>query len=439
MRATLVGVPSPRLDPAIHVFYPTLTNKDVDPRVKPREGTWGRPIAAALWPVRAVPDASAVTNTSSAPKLLFLVTEDWYFCSHRLPVARAARDAGFAVTVATRVREHGAAIRAEGFALVPLSWKRRGGGVFGQLRALWDIVRLYGRERPDILYHVALKPALFGGIALRLAFRWRKPAIVSAIMGLGTSAASTWRKQGLGRALRLAAGDGAVIVQNPEDRAALIGFGFVPGRIALIRGSGVDTGHFAALPEPKGCTVALVGRMLRSKGVLDAAAAVRALRAEGLGVELLLTGAADPDSRDSLSDTELAALAQEAGIEWLGHVVDVREVWGRAAIALLPSSYGEGVPKALLEAASCGRPIVASDTPGCRDVVVHGETGLLVPPHDIAALAAAIRTLVNDPDLRTRMGVAGRARVLSEFAEETIAEQTLALLRSLVEARREHC
>ena len=372
--------------------------------------------------------------TNTAPKLLFLVTEDWYFCSHRLPVARAARDAGFAVTVATRVREHGDAIRAEGFALIPLGWKRRGDGVLGHLRALWEIVRLYRRERPDILYHVALKPALFGGIAARLAFGRHKPAIVAAVMGLGTSAASNWRRRVLGRALRLAAGDGAVIVQNPEDRAALVGFGFAPQRITLIRGSGVDTRHFAALPAPEGRSVALVGRMLRSKGVLDAAAAVRTLRAEG--VELVLAGAADPDSRDSLSDTELAALAREPGVEWLGHVVDVRDVWRRAAIALLPSSYGEGLPKALLEAASCGRPIIATNMPGCRDVVVHGETGLLVPPHDIAALAAAIGTLANDPDLRARMGAAGRTRVLSEFAEETIAEQTMTLLRSLLGTRR---
>jgi glycosyltransferase involved in cell wall biosynthesis len=334
------------------------------------------------------------------------------------------------------VREHGKAIRAEGFALIPLDWKRRGDGVFGHLRALWEIVRLYRRERPDFLYHVALKPALFGGIAARLAFGRRKPAIVAAIMGLGTSAASTWRKRVLGGALRLAAGGGAVIVQNAEDRVALVGFGFAPDRITLIRGSGVDTRHFAGLPEPEGCAVALVGRMLRSKGVLDAVAAVRALRAEGGAVDLLLAGAADPDSRDSLSNTELAALAREPCVEWLGHVADVRDVWRRAAIALLPSSYGEGLPKSLLEAASCGRAIVASDMPGCRDVVVHGETGLLVPPHDVAPLAAAIRTLANDPDLRARMGAAGRARVLSEFAEETIAEQTMTLLRSLLDARR---
>jgi glycosyltransferase involved in cell wall biosynthesis len=372
-----------------------------------------------------------------APKLLFLVTEDWYFCSHRLPVARAARDAGFTVSVATRVRDHGDRIRAEGFALHPLGWKRRGDGILGGVGALTEIVRLYRRERPDILYHVALKSVLFGGVAARLAFaRQDAPAVLSAVMGLGANVAAPWRKWALGRALRLAAGDGTVIVQNPEDRTALAGFGFDPARIALVRGSGVDVDHFAPLPEPETATVALVGRMLRSKGVLDAVAAIGKLRAEGLAVDLLLAGGADPDGRDSLSEGELTALAGEPGVAWLGHVADVRDVWRRAAIALLPSSYGEGVPKSLLEAASCARPIIASDMPGCREVVEAGETGLLVPVHDVGALAKAIATLAHAPELRRRMGAAGRQRMVAEFAERRVAEQTVVLLRSALAERR---
>src|SRR5262249_7052282 len=150
-----------------------------------------------------------------------LVTEDWYFCSHRLPVARAARDAGFAVVVATRVRAHGEAIRAEGFALRPLRWRRRGDGPLAHLRALAGIARVYREERPDLLYHVALKPVLFGGLAARLALRGAAaPALVSAVMGLGVSARARWRRSALGRALRIAGGRGRTIVQNPEDRAA---------------------------------------------------------------------------------------------------------------------------------------------------------------------------------------------------------------------------
>jgi glycosyltransferase involved in cell wall biosynthesis len=375
----------------------------------------------------------------SAPKLLFLVTEDWYFCSHRLPVARAARDAGFAVAVATRVREHGPVIRAEGFALHPLGWRRRGGGVFGQLRALAEIVRLYRSEQPDLVYHVALKPVLFGGLARRLAVpAGKRPALVSAVMGLGASVAASWKRRALGSALRFAAAGGAIVVQNPEDRDALAGFGLDPARIALIRGSGVDTAHFAVLPEPAepSVTVALVGRMLKSKGVLDAVSAIRQLRTAGQPVGLWLAGRPDPESADSLSEADLKALAREPGIEWLGHVADVREVWARAMIALLPSSYGEGVPKALLEAASCARPIIASDMPGCREVVAPGETGLLVPPHDVPALARAIAMLAGDAGLRHRMGAAGRARVCTEFADAVVADATLALCQAELERLR---
>ena len=381
------------------------------------------------------------------PKLLFLVTEDWYFWSHRLPVARAARDAGFEVVVATRVQAHGDRIRAEGFRLCPLAWRRRGDGITGAARAISDIARLYRAERPDIVHHVALKPVLFGALAARLAFPMgkRMPARVAAVMGLGSGlgargAFARIERYLLGRALRLATGSGRIIVQNPEDGAALAQFGVARMRVALLRGSGVDTAHFYPLPEPAGeiLRIAFVGRMLRSKGVLDAVAAVKQLRERGISVELLLAGSPD-DNRDSLSEAELRAFGNEPGIEWLGRVEDVRSVWQRAAIAVLPTSYGEGVPLALLEAAACGRPIVASNTPGCREIVHHGETGILVPLHDIDALSDAIATLSADPPRRQAMGAAGRALVERDFAAPLIAEQMLALYRDLLsesEARR---
>src|SRR6202011_2924193 len=178
------------------------------------------------------------------PKLLFLVTEDWYFCSHRLPVARAARDAGFEVVVATRVHEHGGQICDEGFGLRSIPWRRRGDGLLGAARAIAAIARLYRAERPDILHHVALKPVLFGSIARHLAFARSRhaPTTVDSVVGLGsgftaTTAAARLRRPPLGLALRLAMGGGRdwVVVQNPEDRAALVALGIAPTRIALIR------------------------------------------------------------------------------------------------------------------------------------------------------------------------------------------------------------
>jgi glycosyltransferase involved in cell wall biosynthesis len=375
------------------------------------------------------------------PKLLYLVTEDWYFCSHRLPVARAARDAGFEVVVATRVQTHGRQIRDEGFTLCPIAWRRSGDGLVGAMRAVAAIIRLYRSERPDILHHVALKPVLFGRLARVLAFRGADdaPASIDAVMGLGsgfsvTAPGARLRRPLLGIALRLAIknGSGRVVVQNPEDGAALAALGIDPRRIALIRGSGVDIRHFAPLPMPVGdpVTIALVSRMLRDKGVPDAIDATRRLRARGLAVELVLAGPTDPDNPGSLSAASLSALAAEPGITWLGAVADVRSVWRRAAIAVLPSTYGEGVPKALLEAAACARPIVASDVPGCREAVRSGESGILVPPRDIDALADAVAALAADPARCEAMGRTGRALVERCFAEEIVARETLALYRA---------
>ena len=394
-----------------------------------------------------LPKRSAAPGAARRPKLLFLVTEDWYFCSHRLPAARAARAAGFDVVVATRVRAHGDRIRDEGFALRPIGWRRRGDGVLGAARAISEIARLYRAEQPDLVHHVALKPVLFGGIALRFAFPTPEsaPVAIDSITGLGSrfSAASfraRLRRPSLGIALRLAAGGKRdwVIVQNPEDRNALITLGLAPQRIVTIRGSGVDCNHFGALPDPDASTIriALVSRMLRDKGVLDAAAAIGLLRGRGLAVELLLAGPTDPDNRGSLTPETLISLgAADHGIEWLGPIADVRAVWRRAAIAVLPSTYGEGVPKALLEAAACGRPIIASDVPGCREVVRHGETGLLVPPRDIEGLADAIAALASDPVRRKAMGRAGRELIEREFAEEIVARETLTVYDAALRER----
>jgi glycosyltransferase involved in cell wall biosynthesis len=375
------------------------------------------------------------------PKLLFLATEDWYFWSDRLPFARALREAGCDIAVAARVQAHAEQIRAERFALHPLGWRRGGDGLFGAVRALREIIHLYRAERPDIVNHLALKPVLFGGLARRLALGRGRAISIDWIMGLGsgfTGRTVTARllRPLLGAALRLATGGGRgrIIVQNPDDGAVLARLGIDPQRIVLIRGSGVDAERFAPLPElpAETVTVALVARMLRGKGVLDAVAAIRRLRADGLATELLLAGTPDPDSRDSLTGPELSAIAAEPGIEWLGRVEDVRTVWARAAIAVLPSTYGEGLPRALLEAAACGRPIVTTDTPGCREVVRHGENGLLVPSHDVARLAEAIAALAADPGRRQEMGRAGRALVEREFAEPVIVAQTLALYNELL-------
>jgi len=393
-----------------------------------------------------LPPRSTAPAAPRRPKLLFLVTEDWYFYSHRLPAARAARAAGFDVVVATRVRAHRDRICDEGFALRPIGWRRRGDGLVGARRAISEIAGLYRAEQPDIVHHIALKSVLFGGIALRRAFPGSEgaPVAIDSIMGLGSrfsaaSFAARLRWPSLGIALRVSAGRdrGWVIVQNPEDRDALTTLGIPAQRIRMIRGSGVDCNHFRPLPDPDAVTVAvaLVSRMLRDKGVLDAVAAIQLLRGRGLPVELLLAGPTDPDNRGSLTAETLASLTTDLGVEWLGPIADVRAVWRRAAIAVLPSTYGEGVPKALLEAAACARPIIASDVPGCREIVRPGHTGLLVPPRDIQGLADAIAALAGDPMRRKAMGRAGRALVERDFGEDIVARETLAIYDAALRQR----
>ena len=386
-------------------------------------------------PAASVPK---VPGTGRArPRLVYLVTEDWYFLSHRLPMARAARDMGFEVHVAARVREGRARIEAEGFILHALPWRRADLG-FGTFAAVAAIRSLYGDIEPDLVHHVALKPALLGSIA---ALGLGRP-VINGIAGLGFLFSSD---RLLARSLRRPFAAvlawlmnrplTAALVQNPDDRAALIRIGVHPGRIALIPGSGVDTDALTPFPEPEGpFTAALVARMLEAKGVREAVEAHRRLRARGLDVNLLLAGAPDPENPGTIQESELESWRGIPGLHWLGHVEDIREVWAAAHVAILPSSYGEGVPKSLLEAAACGRPIVATDLPGCREIARAGINAVHVPPRDAEALARAVATLMHEPELRRRFGAASRRLAVEEFSAARIGAETAALYRKMLEA-----
>jgi len=366
-----------------------------------------------------------------APRLLFLVTEDWYFLSHRLPSARAARAAGFQVSVATRVGDAGAAIAARDIRVIPLDWNRRSAGALAWLREIVAIWRLLRRERPDALHLVAVKPAAFGAIAALLA---GVPALVITITGRGYALSgrgwaarlagaglrSLWCLSALGRRQRL-------VVQNAEDLAWLSRFPAPPGAL-LIRGSGVDLAHYRPLPAPVGpVTFAQVSRMISIKGVEDVVAAFRLLRARGVEARLLLAGDVDDHTFTGLSRRQLQEWAGEPGIAWLGPVDDVRTVWARAHVAVLASRRGEGLPKSLLEAAACGRPLLATDCAGMREVAVEGGNALLVPPGDVTALADAMERLARDTALRDRLAAASRAVVDPHLGQEAVAARMQSL------------
>ncbi len=380
---------------------------------------------------------SAPDPTISAPmigKILFLVTEDWYFCSHRLPVARAARDAGLEVVVATRVNAHGDRIEAEGFRLIPIKMVRSGRNPWRELRTLTELIALYRRERPDIVHQVAMKPVLYGSIAARLA---RVPATVNALAGLGYVFASRGASP-LRPAIRivlravLGATRGRVVVQNSDDARALAELGLPPAQVTVIRGSGVDLERFRPTPPPAGeVVVSMVSRMLWDKGVGELVEAARTLKRAHPGVRVQLVGPPDPENPASIAEETLRGWHAEGIVAWLSGSEDVARIWSESHIAVLPS-YREGLPKALLEAAACGRPIVATDVPGCREIVRHRESGLLVAPRDARALSEAIAELAVHESLRERMGRRGRELVEQDFSEARVAQETMALYRELI-------
>ena len=367
-------------------------------------------------------------------KLLFLVTEDWYFVSHRLPLAVAASEAGFEVVVATRVREKVAVIEAAGIRVIPFVMDRGSMNPFRELTCLFRLWLLYRREQPDIAHHVALKPVLLGGLAARLA---RVRAVVSAVAGLGFLFSGNSRVSLAVWLLKIMLpgliGNGRVIVQNPDDAAMLANCGVDHERIRLIRGAGVDTESF--FPQAESSDVPLVvlpARLLREKGVSEFVAAARILLGQGVQARFALVGAPDQANPTSVSEAELHAWVKEGVVEWWGHRDDMREVFAACNIVCLPTYYREGLPKALLEAAASGRPIVATDAPGCREIVRNGENGLLVPVRDAVALAVALGRLLNDLELRRVMGLRGREIAVAEFSIERVVNETLAIYQELL-------
>ncbi len=374
-------------------------------------------------------------SSQNKPVLVYLVTEDWYFLSHRLPMACAAQRAGYDVHVATHVVDGGEAIKSYGFQLHPLNWRRGSANPRDLFQIIREIRALYRRLRPDIVHHVGVQPAIIGALASIGMAMMR----LHAIAGLGFAFTSrTPRGQLTGFALRLLMRallnrpGNAVLVQNPDDRAAVMALGIAGNRIHLIPGSGVDTDHLTPLPEPAGTvTAGYVGRFLDDKGVRSLVAAHKILSGRNRAIRFVLAGEPDPANPASIPQSEIDSWNDAAGLDVLGHVDDIREVWAMAHIAVLPSRR-EGLPKSLLEAAACGRPIVATDVPGCREIARPGVNALLVPPDDARALADAIERLATDGALRRRFGEASRQIAVAEFSVERIGREIVALYDELL-------
>ncbi|MEI6791446.1 MAG: glycosyltransferase family 4 protein, partial [Myxococcaceae bacterium] len=361
----------------------------------------------------------------------------YYFLSHRLLIAKAAQREGFEVYVATHVEKHEEKLRQDGFTVFPTIFSRNNKNLLTQIKALFQLVKIFRQVRPDIVHNIALKAIVFGAIASWIN---RLPKTINLVAGLGVVFTDQSKKyklisrfaRRLARVLLQHSGT-LVIVQNSDDMSEMKLMA-PRAKICLIRGSGVNIHDYAPILEPTGVVkVTLVGRMLWHKGVGELVEASRLLKSWGEELEILLVGGLDFGNPACISKQQLLDWQSVGLIKWLGHQMDIARVWAESHIAVLPS-YREGLPKSLLEAAACGKPIIAADAPGCREIVVDRYNGFLVPVRNAEALAKAIQRLIHKPELRVKMGYRSRQLVCKEFSNEHVVEQTMRIYHELLQA-----
>lgn len=371
------------------------------------------------------------------PKLLFVVTEDWFFASHFLPMARVGVEQGMEVVVVARVREHAGAIEATGARVVSLEAERRSVNPLHALTTARRLAAIIRRERPDIVHCVSLKPILVGGLAARMT---GSKAQVFALTGLGFLGA---RQDGVARALRfflrlLVRGaletKGTQYLFENRDDPRLLGLDPDAPRVTIVNGAGIDPDRYPATPLPGGATLrlALVARLLWSKGVDTAVEAVRLARARGVDVSLDLYGAPDPSNPKAVPLETLREWTAGEGVHWHGATRDVAGVWREHDLAILPSRGGEGLPRTLLESAACGRAALTTDVPGCRDLVRDGMDGYVLPVGDAAGFSRRIEELAGDRARLATMGESAARRVRTGYTERDVMASVAALYRRML-------
>jgi glycosyltransferase involved in cell wall biosynthesis len=371
-------------------------------------------------------------------KLALFANTDWYLYNFRRSFALELKQRGHDVLLLSPPGEYGEKLRALGLRWEPVPMDRRSLNPAREALLLLHLWRLMRRERLSLLHGFTIKCAVYGSLAARLA---RVPARVNSVAGLGYVFISDNPKARMLRPivrtlLRSAlSGSGTrLVLQNNDDVALFAQAGLGDSATTrLIRGSGVDCVRFSGIArvhngEPR---VLLAARMLWDKGIGEFVEAARMLRAQGYRLRFQLAGNPDPGNPAAIPSGALRDWANEGIVEWLGHVDDMPALYAGVDIVVLPS-YREGLPKSLIEAAACGLPLVATDVPGCREVITDGEDGLLVPVRDATALAAAIARLATDPEFAARLGLAAKKKAYAEFDERIVIERTLAVYRELL-------
>ncbi len=380
----------------------------------------------------------ALTLATGREKLLVVITEEIAFRLHRLEMGRAALDAGIEVVVVTRSPDNGTWLEKQGYRFIPIPLYRKGRNPLRECLSIVRLVQIYRHEKPSIVHHFHMKPVLYGSWAARFA---HVPAVVNTFCGLGyVFTSDDWRCRLLRGALTvglrsaLALPNSRALFENHADRERLIRAKIVKSeQTTVVSGAGVDITKFTPMPEQSGTPlIVLASRMIWDKGVGDFVEAARLLREQKIPGRFVLVGSPDPDNPSSISESQLKAWQEEGVIEWWGWRQDMLAILTAAHIFVLPTFYGEGIPRILLEACACARAVVTTTNPGCTDLVHDGSNGLLVPPKDPRSLARAIRTLLEDPATRMRMGRNGRERVVNAFSTDRVISQTFHVYEELL-------
>lgn len=370
-------------------------------------------------------------------KLFIVVNVDWFFLSHRKDVALAAKDAGWDVTIVTADTGKLKDIEALGMKTINLPMSRSGMNIVQELKTLNWLRKLYKRERPDVVHHVGMKTILWGTLAAKFS---RVHGVVNAISGLGGFFAED-NKGLLARVMPIVLRFShnrknlLCIFQNDDDWGLYVKHGIIKheqGR--FIKGSGVDLNQFCYTPEPEEgkIKVMLTARMIVEKGVFLLTEAAERLRSKYEGkVEFLLAGGLD-DHPGAITKEQLDAVSDGEYIQWLGYRTDVRDLLKQCHIMAFPSYYMEGLPKSLIEANAIGRPIITSNSVGCKETVIDGYNGFLIQPKDVDALTEKLDLLLSDKELRVKMGKNARKYAEDYFSIEVVKERHLAIYSELV-------
>lgn len=371
-------------------------------------------------------------------KLFIVVNVDWFFLSHRLPIALAAKEKGYDVTIISFNSGKKEEILSYGFNFIDLPFERSGSNVFHELKCVLLLVQLYKKHKPDVIHHVTLKASLLGCLACKLA---GNKNVVNAISGFGynfTSGRKTLLQRTVLLSIKLAFKSKSFffILQNPDDKKQLENFSVAnPNNIVLIKGSGVDLNSysFSLEPDDKIIKILFPARVLYDKGIVEFISAAKSIK-DSIKKDVLFIIAGDCDSENlaSMPESKLKSLLEKNYIEWIGFQKNIFETMKSSHIIVLPS-YREGLPKSLIDACAVGRPIITTDVPGCRECVINGENGFLVPAKNVDQLAKKIQILIEKKDLRVEMGTKGRQLAENEFSIENVIEKTLRVYEKIME------